>query len=106
VGKPNPQNLKPFKPGQSGNPKGRPPVKPIEEIVQAFLAERISPKNGGEAKERLMAMLEAQWIKAIKTGDTRAADYLTKYGFGLPKQKLEHSGNINTVVVDRTDADL
>lgn len=100
MGKPNPQNLKPWPKGVSGNPKGgRPPRKPIEEVIQEFLAERVSPKNGGEAKERLMAMLEAQWFKAIKNGDTRAADYLTKYGFGLPKQKLDLGGQADNPVV-------
>lgn len=105
MGKPNPQNLRPpWKKGESGNPKGKPIKKPIEEIFQAFLDEVVTT-GSGKSKERLHALIEAQWVQAIK-GNTPAAKFIAERAWGMPKQKIEHSGQINTVVVDSEDSGL
>ncbi len=46
----NPQNLKPFQPGQSGNPGGRPKKKPITEAILEILASEqgTSKKTGAQ----------------------------------------------------------
>lgn len=96
----NEKNLKPWPKGVSGNPKGGVPIRRnLEEVIQAFLQEK-AEGTGQEAKTRLLAMMEAQWHKAVKNGDTRAADYLTKYGFGMPKQQIEHKGIAPVTIVD------
>jgi hypothetical protein len=51
-------NLKPFKPGQSGNPGGRPKKKPITELYERILAD---PKN--------IASIEDAVVKALKKGN-------------------------------------
>lgn len=85
-------NLKPFKPGQSGNPKGRPKgVKNWSTIVQQLLAdEKLLDKhlqkkptywedlpNKNAANAIVMAMI----IHAM-SGKKDAAEWLRKAGFG------------------------
>ena len=50
-------NLKPFKPGQSGNPGGRPKKKPLTELYERILAD---PKN--------LAAIEKAVVKALSNG--------------------------------------
>jgi len=67
--------------GQSGNPKGRPKLPDLKEVLAEVL---------GESKDNLLAltqMMKAQRAKAIR-GDTKAAEFLTKYAYGLPKQDI------------------
>lgn len=93
----NEQNLKPFKPGQSGNPKGRPKgVKNLATIVQQVLADEAlidkvvssKPKywNDLPQKNAANAMVVAMVILALQ-GDTKAANWLRKAGYG---DKLMH----------------
>lgn len=77
---PDRSNLKPFKKGQSGNPKGRPKKLDIKEAVQEAMALEKNGMNG------LQAMVMKLLQEAIKKGDVRAAEFLAKYGFGLPNQ--------------------
>lgn len=91
------KNLKPFKPGQSGNPKGRPKgVKNWSTIVQQLLAdEQLIDKVIGKkpsywdnlpSKNAANAIVVAMIINALQ-GDKKAADWLRKAGFG---DKLMH----------------
>ena len=66
----NEENLKPWKPGQSGNPNGRPP-KMLTEINREMKDagyERVSPSHVAEAYEMLLGMDEDN-IRAM-TNDT------------------------------------
>lgn len=94
---PNPQNLegKGFKPGQSGNPAGRPKgIKNWSVIVQNLLGDEelfekviASDKNKPawldqlKNKNAASAIVVAMQIRAVG-GDNRAADWLRKTGFG------------------------
>ena len=82
--KPTIENLKPFKKGQSGNPKGRPKMPDLKEAIAKILAEE---KDGVTALEAILAALRA---KAAK-GDVRAAQELLDRGFGRAQQKIDHT---------------
>ena len=69
-----------FKPGQSGNPKGRPKgAKSIATLLADILEEKITLREGDRVRRvsKAQAMLLAQTQKAIK-GDTRAFDAVLK----------------------------
>lgn len=87
--------LKPFKPGQSGNPNGRPKKLPeIDKLLADVLGE--DGKNS-EAK----AILKALLTKA-KKGDTRAAEILLDRAYGKPKQPIAIEGEpIKSFVIKR-----
>jgi hypothetical protein len=80
----NTENLKPWKPGQSGNPGGRPKKKPITEELERLLAEQ-APNGDGRTWAALIA--EALLRKA-STGDVRAIAELTNRIEGKPLQSL------------------
>lgn len=91
-----PENLKPFKPGQSGNPKGRP--KELPELKT--LLEDVVGEDG--AKE----IIESLKVQARK-GNVRAAEILLERMYGKTKQPIEHSGAVEiTNVKELTDEDL
>jgi hypothetical protein len=90
----NPQNIVKhrFKPGQSGNPKGRPKgSKNWSTIIQELLADeqladmmvpnKPSWWNDLPQKNGANAMIVALMVKALD-GDVRAADVLFKAGWG------------------------
>jgi hypothetical protein len=100
-------NLKPFRPGQSGNPNGRPPGKslkirirellaamPPEEIMKA--ANRIGLTTSPDARD---IMLLAQIQKAWK-GDTAAARFLAEYTDGKPEQPIVGGSEPIKIYVD------
>lgn len=83
----NPQNLKPYKKGQSGNPKGRPKKIPeLDKLLAEVLGEK---KDGIEAAQAILMALRA---KATK-GDVRAAEVLLDRAYGKPKQQTDITTN-------------
>jgi hypothetical protein len=88
----NEKNLKPFKKGQSGNPKGRPKKLPsIDKLMIEVLGDE--DNDNSEAK----AILEALVTRA-KKGDTRAAEILLDRGWGKSKQPIETDGEITVTI--------
>ena len=76
-----------FKPGQSGNPNGRPKKLPeLDKLLADVLGEE---KDGLTAAE---AILKALRMKAAK-GDIRAAEVLLDRAYGKAKQVTEEIGN-------------
>jgi len=65
-----------FKPGQSGNPKGRPKVPDLKKEIAIVLS--------GSDKENGLYTLLKKIFERAKSGDMRAAELLLKYGYGLP----------------------
>lgn len=85
VGKGKPPKDKQFKPGQSGNPHGRPKKIPAIDILLAeVLGEGASGETG--AKQILDAL-----HKRAKKGDVRAAELLLDRAYGKARQPIEHS---------------
>ena len=77
------KDARPFKKGQSGNPKGRPKLPDLSAAIAKVLSEE---KDGLTALDAILAALRA---KAAK-GDVRAAQELLDRGFGKSKQFIDH----------------
>lgn len=82
----NEQNLKPWKPGQSGNPKGKPKGTKhlstwIQELMEDKSVIRTIPGNKGETLAPIEAIIRTLIVKAVE-GDVKAFDLLAKYGYG------------------------
>lgn len=94
----NPQNLRPpWKPGQSGNPGGR-PKKIITGMIEAELA-RVVPGDK-ERRTWLQLMVQAQIRQAIK-GDVKSFAEITDRVEGKAMQALQMSGpNGSAIQVD------
>ena len=115
----NEQNLIPFKPGQSGNPKGRPKSRVPEQLVKIFgskaRAKKFYSLAAGEIDEWESAILSmsandlkllAKWDEApaypkglaiavlndMKNGKTTTLDKLRERQYGKPTQRMEVTG--------------
>lgn len=81
--KPKIENLKPFKKGESGNPKGRPPKLPgLDVLLSEVLGEE---KDGKTAAQVILMALRARAAK----GDVRAAELLLDRAYGKAKQEIK-----------------
>jgi len=85
-----------FKKGQSGNPKGRPRKLPeLDALLAKVLGEE---KDGMTAAEAILKRLRQEAAK----GNLRAAEILLNRAYGMPRQRLEHTGEdggpIKTVI--------
>jgi hypothetical protein len=100
MAKPNPiPGSRPFKKGQSGNPNGRPKKLPeLRELLANVLGDE---KDGKTAAEAILMALRA---KAAK-GDVRAAELLLDRAYGKPKQDVDLSGSMVTVIKPKPIAD-
>ena len=87
---PNQSNLKPFKKGQCGNPKGRPKIPDLSEAISKILNEE---KDGMIALDAVLKALRARAIK----GDVRAIQELLDRGYGKAKQHIDHSNQDGTL---------
>ncbi len=78
-------NLKPFKPGQSGNPKGRPKSITLSEAYRKMLGavDEADP----EKRTRAEVLAEQMYAKA-KTGDVSALREIADRVEGKPRQTL------------------
>lgn len=104
---PFPNKATQFKPGESGNPAGKPKgTKHINTVVQELLNDdefNAMILEGLQVKEYkgapLPAIVKAQIIKAIN-GDTKAYDSLVKSGWPA-KSEVENSGEQKVIVETR-----
>jgi hypothetical protein len=80
-----PESLRAYcwKPGQSGNPGGRPKKRLVDECLE----ELLEAADSKEAKALAIKLL----AKAL-TGDTKAAQLVAERTQGKPSQKVEVSG--------------
>lgn len=91
---PKPENVIPhkWKKGQSGNPKGRPKLPDIRELLAKVLGDE---KDGKSAAEAILAALRA---KAAR-GDVRAAELLLDRAYGKAKMDIDIEGSLTTVIM-------
>jgi hypothetical protein len=101
-----------FKPGQSGNPAGKPKgTKHINTWIQELLQDEdfsAKVRIGFEIQDfkgaPIQAIIKAQMLKAIE-GDTKAFDSLAKYGWPA-KSEVEQSGEVKHVYEELDDEQL
>lgn len=72
-----------WKPGQSGNPGGRPKKK----LVDQALTELLEAKDSEEA-----IAIAVKLIQMARGGDSQSAKLIAERTEGKPLQKVEHSG--------------
>lgn len=92
------KNLKPFKKGQSGNPKGRPKLPNLKEAISKVLAD-------GDGDLSVLDHIIIALAKKAAKGDVRAAQELLDRGYGKSKQVIEGSLSTDTVVRIRKSDD-
>ena len=89
-----------FKPGQSGNPGGRPKKDWTWSGLLEQIANEVEPKSGKPFKELVSRRL---WVDAVN-GNLAAVKEILNRMEGLPMQKQEISGtdgrDIKIVIVD------
>ncbi len=82
-----------FKPGQSGNPSGRPEGSlSLKTLITKIMEEDDGVDDRGNPKVRALRSIKALLRKAEK-GDVSAFKALAERKEGLPKQEVEMSGN-------------
>lgn len=86
-------NLKPFQPGQSGNPKGRPKSITMSEAYRRELAKVDESDPQGRTRAEVLA---EQIIIKAKGGDVAAIREITDRTEGKPKQTV-------TLTVEKRD---
>ena len=86
VGRGNPPQATRWKPGQSGNPKGRPKSITLSEALRLELA-KVFP---GDTQERTFAeVIAQQLVRSAATGNILAAKEIADRTEGKPKQSLD-----------------
>ena len=78
-------NLKPFQPGQSGNPKGRPKSITLSEALRQQLAQQIPGKSEQTYAEKIALML----CKEAAKGNVGAAREIADRTEGKPRQTVD-----------------
>lgn len=104
-----------WKPGESGNPTGRPknPLSAKAVAIQVLAAKcEMKGKDGKvkyKGKSKLEALFERLWEVSMAKNDTRAARLLLEYAFGKPEQIITGSQDSNVPIriqlVGAVDAD-
>lgn len=78
----------PFKKGQSGNPKGRPPeADSIATEMRKILNEKAVGKDGKELSLTHKEVFARSVLKSALEGNARAAQLLWNHVDGMPTQK-------------------
>ena len=81
-------------PGQSGNPKGRPPC-PLKAAIKKALAEKHTIKIDGKARRLTDNEIMVEVLKQhARNGNIRAIELLWDRGFGLATQQIEFEGSV------------
>ncbi len=92
----NPNPVGSWKPGQSGNPNGRPPKdRSISEILEKY--GDIEDDEGLTKKEKLIKMM---WELAIQDKDMPAAKYILDRILGKPTETIKQEIRTELIEID------
>ena len=110
---PNPENLVPFMPGQSGNPNGRPKGKKeswearVRRIINRQAPEALlkslrdagfDVKHGDVAELIVLGMI----VQGMKGKNAQALREVAEMAYGKPRQRIQHTGDDEEPVVVKT----
>lgn len=87
-----PENLKPWQPGQSGNPAGRPEgARSLSTLLREMLEEKIDVQIEGQGatKKQFKEVLLRRLLKAANEGDIRAINTIFDRVDGKAQQFIE-----------------
>jgi hypothetical protein len=87
-----------FKPGQSGNPGGRPPKTEEQRTLETMCRER--------TPEALATVLTIMGAGENERNRLSAAQFVIERGWGKAVQSLEHSGKDGGPIQSKVDATL
>lgn len=91
----NNQNLKSYKPGQSGNPKGKPKGSRNRSTIAKEMLEVMMNAKSLDGEDSKMTAEEAMTakmiLKALSDGDVSAYKALMDSAYGTPKQTIEQN---------------
>ena len=91
----NRENLRNFKKGQSGNPKGRPPiVKDLREFIKEKLAGETTSGSGVTKLEAITTKL----LHMANSGNMKAMELALAYGYGKPREDKSIDFNIRNEI--------
>jgi hypothetical protein len=98
-----PENLRPFKPGQSGNPSGRKPIPLEEKQARQFIKDM----NEDLVKDlistgRYKALLTEAIEKSCQLGKVDGLKFINDYVGNKPMERMEHTGNDDKPIVITT----
>ena len=83
-----------FKPGQSGNPKGKPPgTLSMTRLMKELLIEAIQTKDG-KSMQAAEALARSIYKRAL-TGNDKMSQLIWNYLDGMPKMNFDATANIN-----------
>lgn len=75
-----------FQPGVSGNPAGKPPgTRSLSATIQEIMEDddfEVELKGGAKLKGRPSKKITEVMYKLALSGNTKAADWIAKYGYG------------------------
>jgi uncharacterized protein DUF5681 len=96
-------NLKPFKPGESGNPSGL-PRQELAQLIRGVLAE---PMPHAKVKDQSRHQVILGRIAALAAqGSIRAAEFLYDRCYGKPAQALSVDATIDSASRDQRLSEL
>lgn len=88
-----------FKPGQSGNPNGRPPKgESLTEILKTQLDEYVRDKDGKLTKKTYREIISQRLIALAASGDVSCLKYVFDRTDGYPTQAAKVETELSVVV--------
>ena len=89
-----------WKPGQSGNPEGRPKGRSILKYIEEYKDTEITKSSTGESITAAKALAQLVWQRALdskRKDSIRYIDMILNRLYGKSKQQIEHKGELRTV---------
>jgi len=91
------ENLKPWQPGQSGNPGGRPRTKLITSELERMLEQEAPAANG----KTWAAVIAEALLKKARKGDVRAIAELANRVEGKARQTVDLELDVQSDLMER-----